>query len=242
MTYSFVLVHSPLIGPYSWRLVADQLGVEGHKAIVPSLLSVLKRSRGYAGAIGHEVAYDVQGGGELPDPLILAGHSAAGAYLPGIGSALGRKISSYIFVDARLPTKGRSLSAEDPPERRSQLQRLASNGMLPRWSEWFGPEAMEEALPDAKLRDAFLRELEPIPLALFEEPIPLPPAWPDAPCTYLRFSEAYVAEANEARAKGWHVSEIDAQHLYLLTHPKEAADLILEAVEVLESGGGSSKA
>jgi hypothetical protein len=95
-------------------------------------------------------------------------------------------------------------------------------------------------LPDPTLRETFVDELQPIPLALFEEPIPLAACWPEAQCAYIRLSEPYVDEAREARARGWHVWEIEGQHLYPLTHPKEVARLLLEAVDAHAAGRHTS--
>src|SRR5205809_6769522 len=35
----FVLVHSPVVGPSTWRWVADALRSNGHEAIVPNLVA-----------------------------------------------------------------------------------------------------------------------------------------------------------------------------------------------------------
>jgi hypothetical protein len=234
MPHNFVLVHSPLIGPYSWRLVADHLADSGHSVTVPSLLSVLGRSSDFPDAVAEAVASHMMVT-DFADPLLLVAHSAAGAFLPVIASRLQHKVSGYIFVDARLPQDGRSLSDQDPPEERSQLRSLAKEGFLPPWSEWFGPDVMAALLPDHESRRAFVQELRPIPLAFFVEPIKFPQTWPDAPCAYLRLSEYYVNQAQQARAEGWHVTEVDAEHLYPMTHPQEMTSLLLEAVAAMDS-------
>jgi hypothetical protein len=234
MSHTFVLVHSPLIGPFSWRLVANQLAAAGHSVTVPSLSSALGRSAQFAEAIVQAVTNHLKVA-DVPDPLFLVAHSAAGAFLPVIASALERKVSGYVFVDARLPMNARSLLDQDPPEEQEQLRRLSKEGLLPAWSEWFGQDGLADVLPDHDLRRKFIQELRPIPLELFEEPINFPQSWRDAPCSYLRLSEYYMPQAREARAAGWHVVEIDVGHLYLITHPKGMTTLLVEAAAALHA-------
>lgn len=231
----FILVHSPLLGPFTWQPVADELQREGYKTIVPSLLPVLKRSSGFTDAIARQVKEAVD---ESPavDPLILVAHSAAGAFLPLIASCLDRNIQAYIFVDARLPRKGASLADEDSLWERQERREMVQDGMLPPWSNWFGEAAMTEVIPDDHTRRRFLAELQPIPLGLFGEQISFPASWPDAPCGYVRLSDSYRPMAQEAAARGWSVMEVDAQHLHLLADPIDVTSLLLNVVGGLETG------
>jgi hypothetical protein len=229
MDRAFVLVHSPLVGQYTWMPAAAELGRQGFATIVPSLLAVLEGGAPFhaaiAGCVARAVARSDPGG-----PLILVAHSAAGAYLPTIRAGLERPVSGYVFVDARLPQDGLSLLDDSPADFAAQLRAMARAGWLPPWSEWFGGEAMGEVIPDDVARGRFLGELRRIPLALFQERIPVPGAWPDAPCGYLRLSEAYAPEAEQARAWGWPVVELAAQHLHMLVDPPAVVRAILELV------------
>jgi hypothetical protein len=234
MQHSFVLVHSPLIGPYSWMPVRNVLAALGHRVVVPSLLPVLRRRSGFASSIAECVAYELQKTA-IPGPLLLVGHSAAGAYLPIIATQLQSGTCAYLFVDARLPRDDASLLDQDPPGMGEQLRQMAQGGLLPPWSEWFDAELMKQAIPDDAVREYFLAELLPVPLALFEETLRIPTDWPDAPCGYIRLSEFYEALAEKASVRGWPVVEIDAEHLHLLTEPREVANLILESLHQLDS-------
>jgi hypothetical protein len=234
MAYNFVLIHSPLIGPYSWRPVGDELENTGQRVVIPSLLAVLEQSSGYANSIAEYVRKAVDGSA-LPEPLVLVGHSAAGAYLPVIGAELDRAVTAYVFVDARLPMRGTSLADQDTPEEGQHRRKMAEDGMLPPWPEWFDEGVMAEVIPNEERRNRFVTELQPIPLALFHEEIIYPSDWPDAPCAYLRLSEFYKPLAQEASAVGWPVLEIDAEHLHLITHPQEVANLLLSILHELEA-------
>lgn len=233
MTYSFVLVHSPLIGPYSWRPVAAELERQGHRAVTPSLLPALDSSLGFSHAFAQLVREAVNRS-EKSGPLILVGHSAAGAYLPVIAAELDREVCAYVFVDARLPERHATLADQDAPQDEDLRRELAQDGMLPPWSDWFGDDVLAEVIPDGEQRRRFVAELRPVPLALFHEKITYPPEWPGAPCAYICMSQFYRPLAQEASARGWPVMEIDAGHLHTLTHPGQVAPLILEILDQME--------
>jgi len=98
-SYTFILIHSPLVGPYTWRPVANVLQARGHTAIVPKLLDNPHATNPYW---QQEVAsvidqLDVQ---TLQAPVILVAHSGAGVLLPAIRHAINHPISLCIFVDA----------------------------------------------------------------------------------------------------------------------------------------------
>jgi hypothetical protein len=103
----------------------------------------------------------------------------------------------------------------------SQLRALASDGMLPRWSSWFGEEAMRELVPDDRLRKALEDQMPRLPLSYFEATVPVPDGWDACPCAYLLLTgEPYGDSAAEARGRGWPVAEIPGvQHLAMATEP-----------------------
>lgn len=230
---NFVLIHSPLIGPYSWRPVANELEHRDYRTSLPSLLPALAGPANFAEAMARRVKEAVRSA-MLPEPIVLVAHSAAGAYLPLIGSVVDREIRAYLFVDARLPERGASLADQDPPELEEQRQKMAREGMLPPWSEWFGEGALVEVIPDDEQRQRFAAELRPVPLALFHEKIPYPMDWPAAPCGYLRLSAFYKPLAQEATERGWRVMEIDAEHLHMMTRPQEVTELLLKLLNELK--------
>lgn len=76
-----------------------------------------------------------------------------------------------------------------------------------------------------------MSEIPQLPLRLFEETLPTVKAWPDAPCFFLRLSDAYESEAKAAEAMGWPTARLDANHLSILTSPSEVARAILALVQ-----------
>lgn len=228
----FALVHSPLVGPSTWSLVAERLRQAGSGAVVP----VLHDSEGVAVPYWRQHAESAARAlATVPAdrPLVLVGHSGAGPLLPAIAQAGRRPIAAYLFVDAGLPHGGLSRLDEmavNDPELAARLRRhLAAGGRFPTW----GDADLREVIPDSRLRQGLLAELRPRPLAFFAEPLPQVAGWPDAPCGYLRFSPAYARPAAEAERRGWPYRAFDAGHFHLLVDPAAIADAFSELAQSL---------
>jgi RimJ/RimL family protein N-acetyltransferase len=207
----FVLVPSPLLGPASWARVAAVLP----DAIVPDLRELVAVPRPPWAWLERAVR-------DLPHGAVVVGHSGAGALLPIIGAAL--DASGLVFVDAGLPPA--TGTHRTPDELRSALGDLAVDGILPPWPTWSGEEALRSLLPDEADRAALDADARPVPLAFYDEPVPVPDSWTSRPCGYVRLSEAYDSDAEEAGIRGWPVVRIAGHHLEALTRPAEVARAI----------------
>lgn len=232
---TFVLVHSPLVGPATWRPAADVLRARGHRAIVPPLTHVLDGPAPYVPALTRAVADFVAESvadsvADVDAPVAVVGHSGAGPLLPAIAEALPVPITATVFVDAGLPHAGHSWFDTAPPELADHLRSIAKDRMLPPWHEWFPPEATAELVPDPALREILVRELRPMPVAFFEEPVPTSPDLPPDRCAYLRLSDGYADAARAAAALGWPVVTHDSHHLALYTDPGPVAEKLLTLV------------
>jgi pimeloyl-ACP methyl ester carboxylesterase len=225
---TFVLVHSPLVGPAVWQPAAAELERRGHGSIVPSLQSATASGPPFAEPQAAAIAAAVAeaGGGT---PVVLVGHSGAGALLPVAGRALGARVDTYLFVDAALPTPGRSRFADLHPAFQGRLLSMVCDGMLPPWHHWWGGRP-DDLIPDPEVRDRVFGELRPLPLAMFEEPLPVVEGWPDRPCAYLRLSDAYASEEASAAGRGWPVTRLDGSHLEMLIRPGKVVDSLLALV------------
>lgn len=226
-TPPLLLIHSPLVGPTTWKGVAEELTARGVAVVVPSLTDATRHGDPAWRAQADAVADAAARAGVKH--AVLVGHSGAGALLPVVGEALDG-VSGYVFVDAGLPEGGATRLASLHPSLRSHLESLESHGMLPPWSEWWGQGALERLLPDEPVRAAFVSELEPVPLSVFEETLPDVQGWPDAPCGYLRLSDAYEGEEAEAAGRGWPVAHLRGTHLEMLLAPAAVAAAILQLV------------
>jgi hypothetical protein len=230
----WVLVHSPLVGPATWRGAAAELRRRGRPVEVPQLTPPVRLSPPYTPTHATEVVAAVRGSGHGGDNLVvLAGHSGAGPRLPAIGAALARAgfpVGAYVFVDAGLPVAGHTPRDEAPAGFSALLDSLTDrHGLLPRWSEWFGPDAeatMSSLVPDPVERASIAAELQPVPAAWFDEPITVPDGWPGgAACGYVSFT--YADEADEAMGSGWGVVDVDAGHLHMAVDPAAVVDAML---------------
>ena len=85
MLTHFVLVHSPLVGPETWSLVAESLRSMGQAALVPALPLVTAPGRPYWAL--HAQAVAEQAAHLASQDLVLVGHSGAGALLPAMARA-----------------------------------------------------------------------------------------------------------------------------------------------------------
>ena len=224
---TWVLVHSPLVGPMTWEPVADELRRRGLVALVPDVGGAEEPGipfwRYHAGTVGSRL------GTPRPDErLVLAGHSGAGLLLPAVAEALGRPVAAYLFVDAGLPADGRRPIGDGPFA--DYLRDLfASGGRFPNWTD----EELRDVLPDPDIRRRLVTSLRPRPPGYWEQPIPVPSVWPDAPCAYLRFAPnpAYDDDAAEARRRGWPALDMAGGHFHLLVSPAAVADAMRDLVD-----------
>jgi len=209
-----VLVHSPLVGPDTWNLVARSFVARGHDVSIPDLTDSVAAGPPYLARLVRAIVDSA-----ADRPVILVGHSGAGPLLASAGSNLDNA-RAYIFVDAGLPTPGLSWMETIPEELATHLREMAdTEGWLPPWPEWWSSDELAELLPDPVVRAGFVRNCPRLPLSMFEEVHSAAPRWRHAPAAYLQLSAAYQNQAAEARALGWPVAELESHHLALLTDP-----------------------
>lgn len=237
----FVLVHSPLVGVLSWAHVANVLWEREIGVVVPGLHhdpKVWRAGKPYWQQHVEQICASIA---ELPtegpdavDPaeeVVLVGHSAAGVLLPAIGDALDRPVAAYIFCDADLPIDGKSrFDLFDSEEEAEGFRRAAVDEMLPPFPE----EVLRAAVPDAGVRAQFMEDLRSTPLEVYEEPIPLPATWPDAPVAYLGFGKSrksYSASVKRVNEEKWVFSEIEGAHFHMLVDPDRVAKALLQLAQ-----------
>jgi hypothetical protein len=222
----WLLIHSPLVGPFTWEPVAEALRGRGMRVLVPTLArpetSSVQFWREHVDSVVAQVATEPR-----DTRYVLAGHSGAGVLLPAIGRELEGRVAAYLFVDAGLPRGGQ-------PRMEGQFGELlkdlyARGERFPNWTD----EALAGILPDPAIRARVIDELRPQALAFWEEALPDIDGWPDAPCGYMHFSPAYDEDAERARSLGWPVHATSAGHFHMLVEPGEVADALLRLVDEL---------
>ena len=217
------LIHSPLVGPLTWTRLAAVLGARGVPALLPELRDNAADRRPFWQQHAEAAAADLQRRA-AGQPLVLVGHSGAGALLPAVRQALGRPVAGYVFVDAGLPVDGQTRLETFGAEAASFRAFLASGGRFPNWTR----ADLQEIVPDPELAARLTADLRPRALPFWEEPIPVFAGWPDAPGACLFFTEAYRASAERAQAMGWPVREMPAGHFHMLVEPEAVAEALLE--------------
>lgn len=216
---TLVLVHSPLLGPATWEAVHRLLNEASWRVIVPRLLNDAPAGGLYWRRHCENVRAALDAA-NINGPLVLAGHSGAGPVVPALAEASGRSCAAYVFVDSDLPRADRSRF--DRFDRAADVEALrarAVHDMLPPWNEWFGEEVMAALVPDPVARQKVLAEALPTPLTLYDEILPVPSNWPDAPCGYLQLSGAYDKQARQAESQGWPTERLASNHLGMVTQP-----------------------
>src|SRR5258708_18493638 len=98
MAARLLLVHSPLVGPATWDLVAAELAGRGCEVGVPDLTGTVTAGPPYCPRQAEGIARSASG-----RPAILIGHSGAGPLLAAAG-ALIHQGPGYIFAAPGPPT------------------------------------------------------------------------------------------------------------------------------------------
>ncbi len=157
---------------------------------------------------------------------MLVGHSGAGPLLPPVADTLAMRPAQLVFVDAGVPPSSGD-AALVPDELAAHLVTLANGyGLLPRWSEWFGADAMRTLVPDDDVLAEIVAELPQLPLSYFHERVPMPDAWTVHRAAYILCSDPYREDAAEAAARGWPITHLPGTHLDIVTRPLAIADTL----------------
>src|SRR5688572_21285299 len=134
----FVLVHSPLVGMFTWSTLAPELHARGYNVLTPTLTDDDSNPAPYWQQHADSVARELS---TIPaeQPLILVGHSGAGMLLPAISQQLPQPIAAYVFMDAGIPVDGLSrldmLARELPQAAQQVRQVLDAGGRTPNWTD-----------------------------------------------------------------------------------------------------------
>jgi hypothetical protein len=228
----YVLIHSPLVGPLTWKLVADEMRQRRIDAAIPTLVDLPDSEKPYWKQHAESVAQALV---QIPKDMLitLVAHSGAGPLLPVIRESLANPVDAYVFVDAGIPhanaTRLDLMKSEDSEWAKQFKEYLEDGGYFPDWSI----DDLQEIIPDESLCKQMVAEIHPRALDFFTEPIPVFDGWPDFPCVYILFSEPYKRAEIEARQAGWQTYELDAGHFHMLVDPKAVTDLIVEATNRL---------
>ena len=209
-----LLIPSPYVGAVSWRptaaLLPDAIAVDYGGVSAPDWYEGLAR----------RIAVQA---GETPWVAVL--HSGAGAFAPALAAA-SPSLAGLVFIDAVLPYPGASALDAAPAAQVEQLKAFATDGLLAPWNTWFPEDPLPRLLPDAEMREAFVRDLPRTPFAFLEARSPDRSEWERLPAAYIQLSRIYEDQAARAQARGWTVRRARLNHLTISSHPAEVAGLL----------------
>jgi pimeloyl-ACP methyl ester carboxylesterase len=224
MSATIILVHSPFLGPASLRPLADALAAHGHPAVLLDLRPSIVSPPVHQVLLG--VFADVIADAGVSGPVVLAGHSGAGPLLPAMADTLEQPVAGLVYLDAALPTPGKSWRDTVEPALYTTLRDRTRQGLLPRWPLWFSDHPLEILVPDPELRAEIADEAPEVPLAFLKESRP-DVEWP-GPSAYLALSAAYADDLQRAKELGWPAAKLDLTHLAPATDPEPVAEAILQ--------------
>jgi pimeloyl-ACP methyl ester carboxylesterase len=229
-----VLVHGAFADGSSWNGVIERLQAKGMKVIAPP-----NPLRGLAS----DSAYIAAVLSETPGPVLLVGHSYAGAVISTAAANAGNVVG-LVFVAAYAPEEGERIG--EIPSNDSVLSSVLVNLHYPT-SNGGGP-AVEHAIMPEKFHDAFAADLpeeqtalmaatqRPVADLAFTQPAG-PPAWKKVP------SWAVVATADKAagtdivrsmaKRAGATITEVDGSHVIMVSQPETVASVILQAADAV---------
>jgi hypothetical protein len=215
MAERWLLVHPPLLGPAVLQPLARELRGQGRSVVVPDLRATVDTAPGWP------QRWTAAAATETAD--VVLGFSGAGLTLPSVAAAV--RARRVVWVDALVPA--RSGATEPDEEIRSRVSALIRDGRIADWTTWWGPDALDQLIPDARLRAEVRTEGHELPVDFFDVPVPVPDWWPEEGARYVQLSAAYDRDAAEARARGWRVvGRPDGTHLDVATDPAWVAGLV----------------
>jgi pimeloyl-ACP methyl ester carboxylesterase len=131
---TIVLVHGAWHGGWCYRRVADLLRGSGHRVYTPTLTGLGERSHLLSRSINlstHIADITNMIRWEDLQQITLVGHSYGGMVVTGVADAMTDRVSALVYLDAFLPTAGKSFHGIVPPEvAEAQIHSAsASNGL-----------------------------------------------------------------------------------------------------------------
>jgi hypothetical protein len=212
----WLLVHPPLLGPAVLGPLAEVLLRGGDDVALPDLRPTVGTARGWP------ERWTARAAATGPADAVL-GFSGAGVTLPAVALAAGA--GTVVWVDAIVPA--RSGATTPSAELRAMIAPLVHDGRIADWTTWWGADALDELLPDGRLRAAVRGEGHELPADFYDVAVPVPDGWPEDGARYVQLSAAYDDDAAEARARGWPVAgHGGGGHLDVATQPERIAALL----------------
>jgi pimeloyl-ACP methyl ester carboxylesterase len=228
---TFVLVHGAWGGGWIWSRVRSSLEAEDLAVHTPTLTGSAESQHLLSLAIGLDTHIeDITAHLEWEDltDVVLVGHSYGGMVISGVAGRIPDRVRHLVYLDAFAPTPGQSCVDILPWLKKVYADLAAAHDgkyMTPPDPADFGVNNPVDARWIAE-RSTLM------PHKVTGDPLPEPgmPPVAECPVTFVNCTgtRLFADTAQEARAKGWTVADLDAGHFALVTHVSETTDILLE--------------
>jgi pimeloyl-ACP methyl ester carboxylesterase len=238
---TIVLVHGAFADGSSWDGVIERLLTKGYSVVAPP-----NPLRG----VEHDSAYVTSVVEQIAGPVVLVGHSYAGAVISNVAPKT-RNVVGLVFVAAFATDEGERLGDVTGKSRDAIL----GPALLPRnYPTGKGESAVELVVDPTRMHEVFAADLaadtaavlaatqRPIAAAAFDERSG-PPSWRSvkswAVVATLDKAAGTDVVRQMAQRAGARITEVDSSHVVMVSHPEVVTDVILEAARVGELGAAA---
>lgn len=217
-----VSVHGAWAGGWQFKKVATLLEARGWKVYRPSLSGLGEHFNTASPDIGLATHIDdIVNFIRFEDlhDVILLGHSYGGMVITGVADRIPERISRLVYLDAFLPETGESVMTLRKPGALPIEKMLKDGFVIPNWVKPGKPFPIDV----------------PHPMKTFTDPIVLKnPAAAKIPATYILTVEKgkkpedddFYPAAERAKARGWPVLILEANHVPQWYVPAATADML----------------
>lgn len=233
---TIVLVHGSFADGSSWNAVIERLLKRGYSVVAPS-----NPLRG----LEHDSAYVTSLVEQIAGPVVLVGHSYAGAVISNVAPKT-RNVVGLVFVAAFATDEGERLGDVTSKSKDAIL----GPALVPQnYPTDTGNSAVELVVDPARMHEVFAADLaadtaallaatqRPQAAAAFDERSG-PPLWRSVK------SWAVVATSDKAagtdivrqmaQRAGAKITEVDSSHVVMVSHPDVVAEVIVDAARAAE--------
>jgi pimeloyl-ACP methyl ester carboxylesterase len=234
-TRTFVLIPGAWHGGWAWRPVAQRLGAVGHRAVTLTLPGLDgdgdPSTFRLSDAVDHVVDEVVKR--DLTEVTLVA-HSWGGYPVTGAAHRLPGRVSKIVYLSALVPTPGKSLVEDNPPEVGKLMRAMIESS--PDYSLTLSLELVQQTLiQDASEETQRLVSdlLVPQPGHYFLDPLELPAlVAPGVAVAYLLSEDDRLLPrpgAEFAQRLNVAPTMVPGSHEALLTRPDEITAALLNA-------------
>lgn len=221
------------MGGWCWRAVAEALRQRGALCHAPTLAGLGERDGPTHGPIDLDLhiaeVVEVCRSAGIERPL-LVGHSYGGLVAAGAVDALRGDVSGLIVIDGFVVEPGQSAFDAYPV-----VRELLTPCITREHPDYIQPLPVAAfGIQDAPIESELALKLRPMPLATHTTPLKFSDAAQRGlRRTYIRCMDfpVFAETAARAVADGWHLIEIQAGHMAVMTHPTLVANSILAAAK-----------